>query len=91
MLVSRDNNFKNETIASIATTNAVTNPVTNSVISAELNTSQLLIKSNPLAATIIGTAKMNVYSAAAVCDTRANKPPLIVEPERENPGQRAKH
>ncbi|EEL57100.1 Undecaprenyl-diphosphatase [Bacillus cereus Rock4-2] len=34
---------------------------------------------------------MNVYSAAAVCDTRANKPPLIVEPERENPGQSAKH
>ena len=53
-----------------ATTNAVINPVANNGISFALNMSQLLIKSKPLAATIIGTAKMNVYSAAAVCDTR---------------------
>ncbi|MNJ74272.1 hypothetical protein D3C77_711800 [compost metagenome] len=53
--------------------------------------SQFLYSEIALAPHMIGTAIMNVKSAAARWLIPASTPPEIVEPERENPGQIDKH
>ena len=45
----------------------------------------------PLAPAIIGTAIMNVKSAAVLWSRPSKTPPEIVAPEREKPGHNDKH
>ncbi len=40
---------------------------------------------------MIGTAAMNEYSAAVAREEPSSIPPMIVEAERENPGQSDRH
>src|SRR5699024_124086 len=82
---------KNVLIAIIATTNAVTKPTANNGKSSHERKGRLLYKSNAVAPIIIGTAKIKEYSAAAFLPTPINNPPEIVAPEREKPGNNAKH
>ncbi len=47
--------------------------------------------SKPVAATMMGTAAIKEYSVASDRLAPSSIPPMMVDAEREKPGQRAKH
>ena len=71
------------------TTNAVNIPK-NRITNSELVKSKPnLTNFNKLAPNITGIAKKKVNSAIVSLDTPNNKPPIMVDPDRETPGNKA--
>ena len=74
-----------------ATIKALINPAIKKGNRSALKYAQFLIKESRLAPIMIGIAMMKVKSAAALWLKPRITPPEIVEPEREKPGQSARH
>ena len=81
----------NVLMAMMAEMNATTEPQKRNGISAEVKRWKDLRRSYPAAPMMMGTAAMKEYSAALRRETPRSMPPRIVDAERENPGQRARH
>ncbi|MNC03084.1 hypothetical protein D3C75_504790 [compost metagenome] len=76
---------------SSANTKALMKPAMKNGSASSVKYCQFLISEIRLAPAIIGTAIINVKSAAARWLIPSNTPPEMVEPERENPGQSETH
>ncbi len=70
---------------------ALTNPVIKNGMASSVKYCKLSKREMKLAPAIIGTAIINVKSAAVRWFRPVNTPPDIVAPERENPGHKEKH
>lgn len=84
-------NFKKNRIDISAKIKALIKPAIKNGSASDVKYCQFLTNESPLAPAMIGTAIINVKSAAALWLIPRRTPPEIVEPEREKPGQRAIH
>src|SRR5699024_4221702 len=95
--MAKGNNFillisaKKKRIEIHAKINALINPTIKNGSTSAVKYSILLINDTALAPNMIGTAIINVKSAAARCFNPINTPPEMVAPEREKPGHKAIH
>lgn len=83
--------LKKKRTTNSATTKAQIKPTMKNGIRSELKLSQCFTRLRKLAPIMIGIAIINVKSAAARWFNPRITPPEMVEPEREKPGQRARH
>ena len=78
-------------IAPVDTRNDTTIPTISTINCVDVNARPNFTIFNKLAPNITGIPKKNENSAAALRDIPKNKEPIIVEPDREVPGIKAKH
>lgn len=83
-------NLRNFLTAMMATINAVTKPIASNSHSYWVNEKPDLTKSNPDAASIVGSASINENSTTSAREILRKSPPIIIAPERETPGIKAK-
>src|SRR5699024_5008574 len=84
-------NFRKKVIVRSANTKALMKPTIKNGNVSSVKYCKFFNKDKPLAPTIIGTAIINVKSAAALWLIPVMTPAEMVAPDRENPGHREKH